>query len=132
MLILIVEHHHPTRKTWARNLQKYVRSHVDGPSSRQTGDNGVGVQLVYLGICYMQNAMVFPKWLLFINLCDDTPVFLTETAYQESNVIHRMTPRTNVSQQESYQSIISCTISTLVLTTIVFSTDTIVPAESSH
>ena len=41
--------------------------------------------------------MTLPVWMLFFNLCDDNTMFLTETAYYESNVIQRMTPRTNVS-----------------------------------
>ena len=113
-------------------MQKYFRSRADGPSSRQTGDDGVGDTLVCPGIFCRQKAITSPVWENFLNLCDKTPVFVIETAYQESNVIQRMTPRTNVSQQESYQSIISRTISTIVLTTIAFSADTIVPSESSH
>ena len=37
-------------------------------------------RLVCPGMCYMQKAITFPVWVIFINLCDDTPVFLTETA----------------------------------------------------
>ena len=48
----------------------------------ETGDDGIGVQLVCVGMCYMQKAITFPVQVLFLNLCDDTPVFLTETAYQ--------------------------------------------------
>ena len=33
-LILIVQHLHPNKNKWAHNQWKYVRSHVDGPSSR--------------------------------------------------------------------------------------------------
>ena len=62
-------------------MYKYVRSHVDGPSSRLTVDDGIGETLVCLGMCYTQKAMTFPVWVLFLNLCDDTPVFPTETAY---------------------------------------------------
>ena len=54
-------------------------------------------KLVCIGMCYTQKAMTFPVWVIFINLCDDNPVFLTEIVYWESNVIQRMTPRTNVS-----------------------------------
>ena len=84
-----------------QSLQKYVRSHLDGPSSCQTGDDGIGVQLVCLGMCYMQKATTLPVWVLFINLCDDTPVFLIEIVYQESNVIQRMTPCTNVNHSRN-------------------------------
>ena len=53
-----------------------------------------------------------------------------------SNVIQRMTPRTNVSSQESHQGIISRTISTIVPLKPLFQqnhpTDTIVPVGSSH
>ena len=93
-------------------------------------------KLVCYSKCFRSKAGTFPVWVLFINLCDDTPVFLTETTYQESNVIQSMTPHTNVSSQESYQSIISCRISTIVLLTLLFQknrpTDTIVPVGYSH
>ena len=38
-------------------------------------------RLVCLGICCTKKAMIFPVCVLFINLCENTPVFLTETAY---------------------------------------------------
>ena len=91
-----------------------------GLASRQTGDDGIGDKLVCSGICCMKKTTTFPVWVLFINLCIDTPVFLTEIVYQESNVIQRMTPRTNISSQESYQSILSRTISTIVPMTPLF------------
>ena len=61
-LILIIQHLRSTRKTWSQNLQKYVLLRVDGPSSLQTGDDGVGDTRV----CY---------------LCDKTPMFLRKIAY---------------------------------------------------
>ena len=115
MLILIVEKLRPTQKTWPRNLQKYIWSRVDGPSSCQNGKNGVGDTLICPGIKRRKKAMTFPVQVKFIILCDKTPVFLRQIAYQESNIIQRMTPCTNVSQQESYQSILSHTISNIVL-----------------
>ena len=52
------------------------------------------------------------------------------------NLLIYVTPRTNISSQESYQSIISRTISTIVLLTPLFQqnhpTDTIVQVGSSH
>ena len=39
----------------------------------------------------------FPQTGAIFNLCDDTTMLLTETAYWESNVIQRMSPRTHVS-----------------------------------
>ena len=114
MLVLIEQHLRQTRKTWARNLQRYVWSRVDGTSSRQTGDNGVGDTLICPVIYFRQKVITFPVWVQFINLCDKTAVFLRQIAYQESNIIQCMNPRTKVSQQEYYQSILSRTISTIV------------------
>ena len=75
-------------------------------------------------------------WVLFLNLCIATPVFLTDIVYQESNVIQRMTPRTNISLQESYQSILSRRIGTIVpLTPLLqqnYPTDIIVAVGSYH
>ena len=120
-------------------MQKYVRSHVDGPSSCQTGGDGIDETLVCFSICCTQKTMTFPVWVIFlkfVNLCDDIPVFLTGTTYQESNAIQCMTPHTNVSSYESYQSIISRTISTIVPLTPSFQqnrpTDIIFPVGSSH
>ena len=62
-------------------MYKYVRSRVDGPSSRLTGDDGVGDTLICPGIYCRKKAITSPVWVQFINLCDKTPVFLTETAY---------------------------------------------------
>ena len=81
-----------------------------------TGKDGVGKLLVFIGICYMQKGMTFPVWVLFLNLCDKTPVFLRHIAYYESNFIQCMIPRTNVNHSRNpYQGILSCTISTVVL-----------------
>ena len=96
-------------------MQKYFLSRVDGPSRRQNGDNDVGDTLVCIGIYCRQKAITSPEWLKFINLCDKTPGFLRQSTYQELDVIQRMTPRTNVSQQESYQSVLSRTICTILL-----------------
>ena len=38
-------------------------------------------RLVCLGICCTQKAMTFPVWVLFLNLCDKTPVLLRHIAY---------------------------------------------------
>ena len=36
----------------------------------------------YAVVCIVcKKAMTFPIWVIFLNLCDDTPVFLTEIAY---------------------------------------------------
>ena len=41
MLVLIVWYLRPAQNTYAHNLLKYVPPHIDGPSNRYTGDNGV-------------------------------------------------------------------------------------------
>ena len=68
--------------------------------------------------------------------CVDTRVFLTEIVYLESHDIQRMTPHTNISSQESYQSILSRTLSTIIPLTSLFQqnrpTDIIVAVGSSH
>ena len=80
--------------------------------------------------------MTFPIRVLFLNLCDKTPVILRHITYQESNVIQRMIPRTNISSQESYQSILSRMISTIVPLKPLFQqtrpTDIIIAVGSSH
>ena len=116
MLKGIVEYLRLTRKTLAHNLQKYIRSRVDGPSRRQTGENGVGEKLVYLIMYCRKKAMTFPVWVLFLNLCDKTPMFLRYIAYYKLNVIQSMIPRTNANHSRNpYQGILSRTISTVVL-----------------
>ena len=40
-----------------------------------------GDKLVCCRMYCLKMAMTSPVWVQFINLCDDTPVFLTETAY---------------------------------------------------
>ena len=40
-------------------------------------------------------------WVLFLSLCDKTPVILRHIAYYESNVIQRMIPHTNVSRSKN-------------------------------
>ena len=116
MLILIEKHLRPTQKTWACNLWKYVLSRIYGPSSRQTGDNGVGDTLVCPSINCRQKATTFPIWVQFLNLCDKTPVFPTQISYYESKhySMYDSTYKPK-SQKESYQSILSRTIITVVL-----------------
>ena len=71
----------------------------------------------YIVVCIVdKKAMTFPVWVLFLNLCDKTPVFLRHIAYYESNVIQRMIPHTNVNHSRNpYQGILSHTISTVVI-----------------
>ena len=89
----------------------------------------------------------FPQRVWFINLCDMTPLNIAQISYYESYAIqymircfsdvsekcHPSTPYDSYqSIYDSYQHILSHKINTPVLTRIVFSTDTIVPAEYSH
>ena len=63
--------------------------------------------------------MNFPVWVLFLNLCDKTPVFLRHIAYYKSNVIQCMIPCTNVNHSRNpYRVILSRRISTVVLMNI--------------
>ena len=75
-----------------------------------------------------------------VNLCDMMPLKIAQISYYESYVIKctiicvsDMSEKYHFSAlYDSYQSILSRTINTTVLTRIEFSTDTIVPEESSH
>ena len=66
---------------YKERMYKYVRSRVDGPSSRYTGDDDVGYSLVCPSINRRQKEMTFPVLVQFINLCDNTPVLLRTIAY---------------------------------------------------
>ena len=62
-------------------MYTYIRSLIDGPYSHYTVDDGDGDKLVCLSMYFRQKAMTFPVWVLFLNLCDKTPVFLRHIAY---------------------------------------------------
>ena len=90
--------------------------HIYGTSSRQTGDDGVGETNVCPSIKFRQKASTFPIWVQFMKLCDNTPVF------PQTNLllgIKRYSTYDSTyerkSQQESFQSVLSRTISTVVL-----------------
>ena len=62
---------------------------------------GVGDTILCPGIKRRKKEMTFPVWVQFINLCDNTPVFLRHIAYQELNVIQRMIPRTELNHSRN-------------------------------
>ena len=45
--------------------------------------------------------MTFPVWVLFLNLCDKTPVLLRHITYYESNIIQRIITRTNINHSRN-------------------------------
>ena len=87
------------------SLYKYVQLCIDGPSIFQTVDDGVGDTIVFTITKRRQKAMNFPVWVQFLNLCDKTLVFPRIIAEQESNVIQRITPRTNVNRSRNHTKI---------------------------
>ena len=74
------------KKLYIPHVEKYVLSRVDGPSSRQTGDEGVGEKNVCPGIKRRQKAITFPVCVQFLKLCDKTPVLLRQIRFLVSDL----------------------------------------------